>query len=382
MLNEKELLLNQATIGNHILKNRYIVAPMTRVSSSDKGVPNETVHRYYERFAKGGFAAIITEGIYPDTAYSQGYENQPGLATDEQMEAWKPIVETMKENRALSIAQIMHAGAQSQGNAYTDETVAPSVFTPPREKVSLYGGQGPFPEARPLTVDGIKTIKTDFVKAALRAQEAGFDGVELHGANGYLLDQFLSEASNQRGDDYGGSTENRVRLIVELINEVREAVGETMLLGVRISQMKATDPSYKWEGGEEEAATIFSSLGKTKVDYIHLSEGDAKVPAFGEDSMLMAEAAKRYSNKPIIACGALEDPVEAGKLVGMEHCDFVALGRQALVQPDFPNRFEKGQPLMEVSHVKNILTDNTTPPAAISKAELEIELIENEEVTK
>ncbi len=115
MLNEKELLLNQGTIGNHIFKNRYIVAPMTRVSSSQNGEPNETVRRYYERFAKGGFSAIISEGIYPDREHSQGYEYQPGLASHEQMEAWKPIVETVHENRSLFIAQLMHAGLSPKG---------------------------------------------------------------------------------------------------------------------------------------------------------------------------------------------------------------------------------------------------------------------------
>lgn len=119
--------------------------------------------------------------------------------------------------------------------------MAPSVFTPPRDKVALYGGQGPFPEARPLSIEEIEQIKKGFVEAAQRAQEAGFDGIELHGANGYLLDQFLSEGSNQREDAYGGSIDKRLKLIVELIAEVRKAVGATMLLGVRISQMKATD---------------------------------------------------------------------------------------------------------------------------------------------
>lgn len=379
MNNPKDTLLNQGAIGNHIFRNRYIVAPMTRVSSENDGTPNEQVHRYYERFAKGGFAAVITEGIYPDTAYSQGYHNQAGLATDKHKEAWAPIVDSLKQNGSLAIAQIMHAGAQSQGNYYTEETVAPSPFSPPSDKVAMYGGSGPFPEATELSKAGLEEVKQGFVAAAKRAQEAGFDGIELHGANGYLLDQFLSDGINQRTDEYGGSIEKRVQLLLELIEETREAVGETMVVGIRISQLKATNGSYKWPGGEEDAKVIFSKLGQTDVDYIHLSDDDAKTPGFGEGTMSMAQAAKEFSGKPIINCGGLADPAEAAKLIAAGHCEFIGVARQALVDPDLPNRVLHDKPLSPLKEgLGTILADNTTPPAAISTEEVEMSIIENE----
>ncbi|MBB6451170.1 2,4-dienoyl-CoA reductase-like NADH-dependent reductase (Old Yellow Enzyme family) [Geomicrobium halophilum] len=369
----EDTLFDQEHISNHILKNRYIVGPMTRVSSEADGTPNERVHQYYERFAKGGFAAVITEGTYPDTQYSQGYEYQAGLATEKHAEAWEPIVRDVKAHGAKMIVQLMHAGGQSQGNYYTDTSVAPSPFQPPRNKVEVYGGKGEFPVAKEMTKDEIEDVKDSFVQSARYAQAAGFDGIELHGANGYLLDQFLSENSNKRTDEYGGSIENRVRLLVELIEDVREAVGEQMILGIRISQLKATNGTYKWPGGEQDAEEIFSKLGETDVDYIHLSDDDASTPGFGEGTMTMSEAAKRFSGKPIIACGSLSDPEKASRLISEGQCDFVAIARQALANPDTPNRVLNNKPL-NTFDADSIMK----PKAYVKDDELSKELMENE----
>ncbi|WP_059102934.1 NADH:flavin oxidoreductase [Shouchella shacheensis] len=366
-----ETLFSQEHISNHILKNRYIVGPMTRVSSEKDGTPNERVHKYYERFARGGFAVVITEGIYPDTSYSQGYENQAGLATMKHVEAWKPIVRSVKEHGARIIAQLMHAGAQSQGNYHTEETVAPSPFSPPSKKVEVYGGEGEFPVATELSKEGIREVKAGFIQAAKHAASAEFDGIELHGANGYLLDQFLSEVSNQRNDEYGGSVENRVRFLVELIEEVREAVGTNMMVGIRISQMKATNGEYKWPGGENDAKIIFSKLGETSVDYIHISDDDASTPGFGAETITMAQAAKRFAEKPVITCGELGDPDKASALIEKGHCDFIAIARQALANPDTPHRVEQNLPL-DAFDAKAIMT----PKAYVKDFELEMEIIE------
>ncbi|WP_042422995.1 NADH:flavin oxidoreductase [Geomicrobium sp. JCM 19039] len=338
-------LFAKGSIGNHILKNRYIVGPMTRVSSEEDGTPNERVQQYYERFAKGGFAAVITEGVYPDTNHSQAYRYQGGLATEKHARAWAPIVEGVKSHGALMIAQLMHGGAQTQGNHYTDVTVAPSEFSPPADKVEVYYGSGPFPTAKELSKQEIEEVKQGFVQSAKLASQAGFSGVELHGANGYLLDEFLSEVSNKRTDEYGGSVENRVRLLIELIEEVRAAVGTEMMLGIRISQLKATNGSYVWPGGESDARIIFSALGKTSVDYIHISDIDASAPGFGEGTKTMAQAAKQYANKPIITCGDLGDPEKAARVLKRGEADYIAIARQALANPDTPNRVKEGKPL-------------------------------------
>ncbi|NBJ70898.1 MULTISPECIES: NADH:flavin oxidoreductase [Clostridia] len=360
-------LFEQGYLGTQVLKNRYILAPMTRVSSEADGTPNERVHRYYERYAKGGFAVVITEGVYPDTKHSQAYAFQSGLATEQHAANWKPIVESVQSHGALMIAQLMHGGAQTQGNYYTNVTVAPSPFTPPSDKAEIYGGSGSYPKAKELTLAEIKEVKQGFVQAAKYAKTAGFNGVELHGANGYLLDEFLSQGINQRTDQYGGSIENRVRLLKELITDVREAVGGTMIVGIRISQLKATDKDYKWPGGEEEAATIFSELGKTDVDYIHISDDDATTPGFGVGTMTMSESAKKYSGKPIIACGSLGDPEKAATVIEQGLADFVAIARQALANPDTPNRVKNGKPLNTFDG-KAILT----PKAYVKDFELEM----------
>ncbi|AXF58025.1 NADH:flavin oxidoreductase [Salicibibacter kimchii] len=366
-------LFDQEHISNHIFKNRYIVGPMTRVSSEADGTPNERVHRYYERFARGGFAAVMTEGTYPDMMYSQGYENQAGLATEKHAEAWAPIVRDVQAHGAKMIVQLMHAGGQSQGNYYKDTSVAPSPFQPPKPMVEVYGGQGDFPVAKELTRDDIEDVKDGFVQSARYAVSAGFDGIELHGANGYLLDQFLSENINKREDEYGGSIENRLRLLVELIDDVRDAVGEQMMLGIRISQLKATNGTYKWPGGEKDAEVIFSTLGKTSVDFIHLSDDDATTPGFGEGTMTMSEAAKKYSGKPIIACGNLSDPEVAAQLISDGQSDFVAIARQALANPDTPNRVLENQPL-DAFDAGSIMK----PKAYVKDHELDQTLTEND----
>lgn len=362
-----EELFNQGNIGKHTLRNRYIVAPMTRVSSEEDGTPNERVHQYYERFAKGGFAVVITEGVYPDTQHSQAYKYQGGIATEKHAKAWEPIVSSVKSHGALMIAQLMHGGAQTQGNYYTDVTVAPSEFSPPADKVEVYYGSGPFSTAKALTLEEIDEVKRGFVRSAELAKQAGFSGVELHGANGYLLDEFLSEISNHRTDQYGGSVENRVRLLKEVIEEVREAIGADMMLGIRISQLKATNGSYKWPGGESDAEIIFSELGKTSADYIHISDDDATTPGFGKGTMTMAEAAKKFTDKPVIACGELSDPSKAANILKQNQADFVGIARQALANPNTPNRVQNGEPLDKFDG-KAIMT----PQAYVKDFELEM----------
>ncbi|SDH91518.1 2,4-dienoyl-CoA reductase [Alteribacillus persepolensis] len=365
-----DVLFEPGFIGKHKLKNRYIVGPMTRVSSEEDGTPNERVHQYYKRFALGGFSAVITEGIYTDEKYSQAYEYQAGLATDKHREAWKPIVSDVQKHGALFIAQLMHGGAQSQGNYYEDKNIAPSSFQPPRDMVPVYGGSGAFPVAEELSKQGIKNVKQGFVQAAVYAKEAGFDGVELHGANGYLLDEFLSESINKREDEYGGTLENRLRLLTELIQEVRDAVGKDMIVGIRISQLKATNPDYQWPGGEKDAETIFTTLGKTDVDYIHISDMDAVSPGFGDGTMTMSQAAKSFSKKTVIACGSLSDPNQAASVLENGEADFAAIARQALANPDTPNRVRKGMSLDEFDKELIML-----PKAYVKDAELAKELV-------
>ena len=268
-------------INGHTIKNRLAVAPMTRISATADGRASETMARYYERFAQGGFGAVSTEGIYTDQAFSQGYANQPGMSDDTQAQAWKPVVAGIRTHGALAIAQLMHAGALSQGNRYRDTTLGPSAIQPKSEQMVFYHGKDRYAVPEAMTEEQIADAISGIAQSAGRAITlAGFDAIEIHGANGYLLDQFLTDYTNTRTDRWGGTTYNRVRLILETFKAVRAEVGAKVTVGVRISQGKVNDYQHKWAAAERDAEIIFGSLGEVGADFIHVTEYAAWQPAF------------------------------------------------------------------------------------------------------
>ncbi|MTH53762.1 NADH:flavin oxidoreductase [Bacillus mangrovi] len=340
-------LFSEHMLGPYKLKNRFMVSPMTRISADEDGMPNSRMERYYKRFAKGGFAAVISEGIYTDDRYSQGYYNQPGLVSAGHIAAWRPITESVQSSGAVMIAQLMHAGGQSQGNIYIKQTAAPSAVAPKGEKLGFYGGSGPYPVPKEMSEQDISEVKRGFAAAAMNARQAGFNGVEIHAANGYLLDEFLTPYFNEREDSYGGSLQNRMRFLMEVIYDVQQAAGSGMIVGIRISQAKVSDSGYKWRKGEEDAEEIFSLLGKTPLDYIHVTDADGYAPAFGDGTRSLAEAAKEFSGLPVIANGKLQEPRKASALVNANTAEFISLGTGALANPDAPKRIRKGKELKE-----------------------------------
>ncbi len=173
-------IFDSFSLTTHRLKNRLVVAPMTRTSATDLGIPTPIMEAYYESFAKGGFAVLITEGTYTDEIASQANPNQPGIINSAQLQAWKGIVRRVRQNQSLFICQLMHAGALSQ---YLSHPLAPSAIQPLGKKMpEAGGGEGKFPFPQAMTLEDISLVKQGFVNAALLAQEAGFDGIELHGA--------------------------------------------------------------------------------------------------------------------------------------------------------------------------------------------------------
>lgn len=330
-------LWSPLTIGATRIENRVALAPMTRISATDDGHATERMASYYEAFARGGFGLLITEGIYPDTAHSQGYLHQPGLATKEQADSWAGVVDVVHLAGARIFAQLMHAGAQSQGNRFVDSSVGPSAVAPKGEQLAFYRGEGPYPVPAEITRAQMDQVRDGFVTAALHAKQAGFDGVEIHGANGYLLDQFLTDYMNQRTDEYGGSPENRVRFPAEICRAVREAVGADMTVGVRISQSKVSDNDHRWRGGAGEAQVIFSTLGATGVDFIHTTEYRATAPAFEDGPESLAALAKKHSGTTVIANGNLDAPETAASMLHDGTADVVALGKAALANRNWPH---------------------------------------------
>jgi 2,4-dienoyl-CoA reductase-like NADH-dependent reductase (Old Yellow Enzyme family) len=213
-------------INGHTLRDRLAVAPMTRIRATQDGRATETMTRYYERFARGGFGTVSTEGVYTDQAFSQGYAHQPGMTDEAQANVWKPVVNGITAHGALAIAQMMHAGAISQGNRFRVTTLGPSAVQPKGEQMVFYHGHDRYALPAAMTESQIADAIEGFAEAAGRAIEvAGFDAIEIHGANGYLLDQFLTDYTNKRVDRWGGATQNRIRLILETFKAVRAKVG-------------------------------------------------------------------------------------------------------------------------------------------------------------
>ncbi|MDR3461939.1 MAG: NADH:flavin oxidoreductase [Beijerinckiaceae bacterium] len=332
-------LFAPTVINGHAVTNRLAVAPMTRISATQDGRATETMTRYYERFARGGFGTVITEGIYTDQAFSQGYAHQPGMTDEAQAKAWKPVVSGIKAHGALAIAQLLHAGALSQGNRFRDTTVGPSPVQPKGEQMKFYHGKGRYALPAAMTEARIAEAIDGFAESAARAIEvAGFDAIEIHGANGYLLDQFLTDYANERTDRWGGATENRARLILETFKAVRAKVGAKIPVGVRISQGKVNDYHHKWAGAERDAEIIFGSLADAGADFIHVTEFEAWKPAFAAGGPSLMRLAKRYAPKAaILANGGLHD-VEQAVAALDDGADIVAIGRGALANPDFPKR--------------------------------------------
>ncbi|MDT0318682.1 NADH:flavin oxidoreductase [Streptomyces millisiae] len=358
-------LFTPVPLGDVVLPNRVAVAPMTRISATDDGRVTDRNADYYARFARGGFSLVITEGIYPDAEYSQGYWNQPGLSTGAQAAAWRTVVDAVHRAGGAIIAQLMHAGGQSQGNRHRDRAVGPSAVAPRGHQLSFYRGSGPFRTPRMLSLEEIAEVRHGFVAAARRAVTAGFDGVEIHGANGYLIDQFLTDYTNQRADRYGGTVRNRVRLAAEICADVVQAVGSEVTVGIRISQAKVGDATHRWAGRSGDAETIFGVLGRTGVHYVHTTEPDATAPAFGDSPLTLAEHAKRHSGTSVLANGGLATPAAARSLITAGAADMVALGKPALADRDWVRAAREGRDPGSRS-----LTDLLAPLADIKDTEL------------
>jgi len=362
MTKSNAVLFQPYNIGKLIIPNRMVVAPMTRVSAQVDGTVEPLMHNYYENYAKGGFGLIVTEGLYTDKLFSQCYFKQPGIATRSQAASWKPIIAAVHAKNSLLIAQLMHAGALSQYNRFAEHTVGPSAIRPIGEQMSSYYGEGAYKVPQAMSEKDITDAVNGFAASALRAQEAGFDGVEIHGANGYLLDQFLTDYSNQRKDSYGGLLVNRLRIFEKIIKAVREAVSADFVVGIRFSQKKVNDTKYLWPEEETGAEYIFSKMQEYQVDYIHTTEPILNESAFN-NSPSLASLAKKYSKLPVIANGGVSEPQLAVKVLNAQEADFVSLGKIALSNQDWPNLVNNHQ------LIKNFNFSLLSPIADLESAE-------------
>jgi 2,4-dienoyl-CoA reductase-like NADH-dependent reductase (Old Yellow Enzyme family) len=342
-MNKQKIYAHPAFSGfilkGRLFQNRFVVSPMSRVSATTDGLPTPLMKEYYVAFAAGDFSMIITEGLYTDNLFSQAYTNQPGIVNDAQAARWKGIVSAVHENNSLIIAQLMHAGGISQHLAHT---AAPTGDRPSGKKMPEYGGgDGEFPVPRQLSEEDIEAVIEGYVHSASLAVQAGFDGVELHGANGYLLDQFLTAGINNRTDRWGGSMENRTRIIKEITRRIRKVVPGNFIIGLRLSEGKVNDLRYRWPDGAATAHELLRQLSAAPPDYIHIAaetgrwERDCVYP----DGSSYSGIAKSVMSIPVIANGGLHRLALSKSVLDEGHADLIALGT---ADPSWPLKVRCG----------------------------------------
>ena len=339
-------LFDPLNLGDLVLPNRVIMAPLTRMRSQQPGnIPTALNAEYYAQRASAGL--IVSEATQVCPA-GQGYPATPGIHSPEQVQGWQHITQAVHAKGGHIVLQLWHVGRISHSSFQPDggAPVAPSAITPSGMTFTNVGTQVPFETPRALSTSEIAEVIQDYHRAAQNAKQAGFDGVEVHGANGYLLDQFLQDGSNHRTDDYGGSIPNRARLLLQVV-DVAIGVFGPQRVGVRLSpygtfnDMKDSDPIALF-------SYVIQELDKRDVGYLHLIEPRSS-SAGGSDQV--AEDAPRtaplfrplFKNVLISAGGHTRD--SAMKDVADGVADAVAFGRWFIANPDLPERLRQNAPL-------------------------------------
>jgi N-ethylmaleimide reductase len=315
------------------LANRIVMAPMTRSRAYDT-VPTPVMAEYYAQRAGAGL--IITEGIQPSPV-GQGYTHTPGLHSAEQIEGWRGVTDAVHAAGGRIFAQIMHAGRIGHPSLLPDGLHPVSASTV-RAEGQLFTGTELLDYLPPvqLTPADIEATIADFVTAARNAIEAGFDGIELHGANGYLLHQFLADNTNLRDDEWGGSVENRIRFVVEVVRAVSEAIGACRV-GLRISPGNGYNDIAEVTHRELYPALV-DAIDPIGLAYLHIAEQDERP--------LTLELRKRFSGTLILNPFTPDGVTGPGELALLDNgvADALAFGALFLANPDLPTRLANGGP--------------------------------------
>ncbi|QNI36978.1 alkene reductase [Edaphobacter albus] len=324
-------LFDPIQVGDLQLSNRIFMAPLTRLRGTPDHIPTPIMAEYYTQRASAGL--IISEGT-PVDPLGVGYQNVPGIWSREQAEAWKPIVKAVHDKGGHIFAQIWHVGRISDPSLLNGQApVAPSAIAATGH-VSLLRPQRPYPVPRALETHEVKQVVEAFRRGAQNAQAAGFDGVELHSANGYLLDQFLQDGSNHRTDEYGGPIENRARLLLEATDAAISVFGPGRV-GVHLA------PRGDSHGISDSNLTATFSyaateLGKRRIAFIAAREH------VGPDSL--GPHLKQLFGGIFVANEAIDQKV-GQQLLDEGRADAVAFGKLFIANPDLPTRFAKHAPL-------------------------------------
>lgn len=324
------------TIGTMVVKNRLVVPPMVSNYANQDGTCSEQFIRYHEEKAKGGWGLIIVED-YKINPEAGGFVKLPGLWHDGQIASHKRLTDRVHQHGAKIAAQIYHAGRETCAEITGVQPVAPSAIPDPVVNAM----------PRELTVAEIRQLVAQFGDTALRAKQAGFDAVEIHGAHGYLVNQFMSPFSNKRIDQYGGTILNRARFALEIIADIRAKVGADYPLIYRMSVNEFV------EGGltTEDSKVIAMLLEEAGVDLIHASNGvyasaETIIPptAVGHAwSATISEELKKVVSIPVITVGRINDPLIAESVLRARQADLVSMGRGSLADPHLPNKAKAGR---------------------------------------
>jgi len=324
-------LLTPVRIGRYIAPNRLVMAPMTRSRADGDGVPGDLTVAYYAQRASAGL--IISEGVFP-SAMGKGYVHTPGIETEAQVAAWKKVTEAVHARGGRIFMQLMHCGRVSHPSLLDGATpVAPSAIKPDGQAWTP-AGQVDFVTPRELSLAEIAGVIDDYVRATRRAIDAGFDGVELHAASGYLPEQFLSSGSNQRQDLYGGSVEGRARFVLDVLNAMAAEAGADRV-GIKISP-EMNFNSITDAAPQETYAYLVDQLRGWGLAYLHVALFGAK---FDYHALLRL----RFEGAYLIGGGLTQDSAE--RVLSEGKADATVFGSAFLANPDLPERFRQGAAL-------------------------------------
>lgn len=328
------LLFNPVKLGDLDLPNRFVMAPLTRTRAPNH-LPNALMAEYYSQ--RAGTGLLIAECTMV-TENTSAFGDDPGIYSPEQIEGWKLTTEAVHKADGRIFLQIWHAGRAAHPLLNGGkEPVAPSAIAI-EDETHTPEGKKPYTVPRALTVSEIKAIVGDFRQAAVNAKEAGFDGVEIHGANGYLIDQFLRDSANQRTDEYGGSFENRARFLREVIEAVTEVMGNGRV-GLRLSPLNSFQ-SMKDSDPVGLIRYLADMLNRYDLAYLHLIRADF----FGlQQADVVPVAREVYKGHLMVNMGY--SPEEAHQVLENKQADSVAFGTSILANPDFVERVKQGAEL-------------------------------------
>ncbi len=337
-------VLQPVTIGDLRLKNRVVMAPLTRSRSSTEGVPPAYAADYYAQRASAGLIVTEATNISPQAV---GYAFTPGIWSDAQVAAWSRVTETVHRNEGLIVLQLWHTGRISHPDVQPGGQLPVSASAiAPKGQAFTATGMKDHVTPRALETDEIPGIVEDYRRAAANAKRAGFDGVEVHSANNYLLEQFVRDSTNRRTDRYGGSIENRLRFPMDAVHAVVEAWGDPKRVGIRLSP--ATTQPGETPLDSDPAATYgayVDALSRVGLLYIHTIEGVTQQTREVPDSIDFAELRRRFSGAYVsnnqLTLDLAEQELAEGK------ADLFSFGRPFIANPDLVHRLATGGPLAD-----------------------------------